>query len=81
VEPIATKDELVLALRDAAEIEQQLMCEYLYAALSLKSGPDERCTPSQFEFVRRWCSTIAKAAGRTTSREPTMPSTRRVSSP
>jgi hypothetical protein len=62
VEPIATKDELVLALRDAAEIEQQLMCEYLYAALSLKSGPDERCTPSQFEFVRRWCSTILLVA-------------------
>jgi hypothetical protein len=62
VESITTKEELVLALRDAAEIEHQLMCEYLYAALSLKTGPDEHCTPSQFEFVRRWCSTMLLVA-------------------
>lgn len=34
------------------------MCEYLYAAFSLKREPDHGCTQSQAEVVRRWCSTL-----------------------
>ncbi|HTQ81307.1 MAG TPA: ferritin-like domain-containing protein, partial [Thermoanaerobaculia bacterium] len=52
----------IQALREAAEIEQQLMVQYLYAAFSLKKRPDERCTAAQFELVRRWGSTLLMVA-------------------
>jgi hypothetical protein len=60
--PIHSKPQLVAALQEAAEIEHQLMIQYLYAAFSLKKRPDERCTPAQYEFVRRWGSTLLMVA-------------------
>ena len=42
--PITTKDQLVLYLTEAATLEHQFMCQYLYAAFSLKKGPDEHCS-------------------------------------
>ncbi|HEV7503678.1 MAG TPA: ferritin-like domain-containing protein [Thermoanaerobaculia bacterium] len=53
---------LVRLLREAAEIEQQLMIQYLYAAFSMKKRPDETCTPAQYEAVRRWQSTVYMVA-------------------
>jgi Ferritin-like len=58
MEPIAGREQLLAALKDAAEIEHQLMVQYLYAAFSLKRDPDAACTPAQFEPVRRWASTL-----------------------
>lgn len=60
--PIKTKAQLVAALHEAAEIEQQLMIQYLYAAFSMKKRPDERCSAAQFESVRRWASTVLMVA-------------------
>lgn len=60
--PITTKPQLVAALKEASEIEQQLMIQYLYAAFSLKKRPDERCSPAQWELVRRWGSTLLMVA-------------------
>jgi hypothetical protein len=60
--PIRSKPQLIAALQEAAEIEHQLMIQYLYAAFSLKKRPDERCTPAQYEFVRRWGSTLLMVA-------------------
>jgi hypothetical protein len=60
--PITTKPQLVAALKEASEIEQQLMIQYLYAAFSLKKRPDERCSPAQYELVRRWGSTLLMVA-------------------
>ncbi len=60
--PIKTKAQLVAALHEAAEIEQQLMIQYLYAAFSMKKRPDERCSAAQFEPVRRWASTVLMVA-------------------
>lgn len=56
--PITTRAELVAALRDVAELEQQFMCMYLYSAFSLKKDPDEACNAAQLEAVRRWTSRI-----------------------
>lgn len=42
----------------AAELEHSLMCQYLFAAYSLKRRPDEGLTPSQLERVRRWGSKV-----------------------
>jgi Ferritin-like len=60
--PITTKPELIAALKEASEIEQQLMIQYLYAAFSLKKQPDDRCSAAQYESVRRWGSTILMVA-------------------
>ncbi len=60
--PIRSKPQLIAALQEAAEIEHQLMIQYLYAAFSLKKRPDESCTPAQYEFVRRWGSTLLMVA-------------------
>jgi hypothetical protein len=53
---------LVQLLREASEIEQQLMIQYLYAAFSMKKRPDATCTPAQWEAVRRWQSTVYMVA-------------------
>lgn len=59
---ITTKAQLIDALTDAAALEHQFMCQYLYAAFSLKKSPDETCDAAQFEAVRRWASTIYMTA-------------------
>lgn len=58
VDPIADREQLVAALKDAADIEHQLMVQYLYTAFSLKRDPDSSCSPAQYEAVRRWSSTL-----------------------
>jgi hypothetical protein len=55
---ITTKEQLIYYLGEACVLEHQFMCQYLYAAFSLKKAPDGACTPAQFEFVRRWASTL-----------------------
>lgn len=60
--PIKTKPQLVAALHEASEIEQQLMIQYLYAAFSMKKRPDERCSAAQYESIRRWGSTLLMVA-------------------
>jgi hypothetical protein len=59
---IETKEQLIAALHEASEIEHQLMIQYLYAAFSMKKRPDETCNAAQFEFVRRWTSTVLMVA-------------------
>lgn len=56
------KDRLVKRLRKAAELEHQFMCQYLYAALSVKKVPDATCKPYQVEMARRWASTLYMVA-------------------
>lgn len=53
---ITTKEQLVCALQEVAQLEQEFMCQYLYASFSLKKNPDDTCSPAQFEYVRRWAS-------------------------
>lgn len=56
------KKRLIPMLREAAEIEQQVMVQYLYAAYSLKKFPDATCTPAEFEYVRRWGTVLLSVA-------------------
>lgn len=60
--PITSKDDLQRYLTEAATLEHQFMAQYLYGAFSLKKDPDERCSAAEFEFVRRWASTIYRVA-------------------
>jgi CDGSH-type Zn-finger protein/uncharacterized Fe-S cluster protein YjdI len=57
-----SREQLVHALYEAAELEHNLMCTYLYAAFSLKSGAEEGLTPAQDEAVSRWRSAIMDVA-------------------
>ena len=58
MDPITNKQQLVDALKDAGDIEHQLMVQYLYAGFSLKRDPDDECTDPEYEHVRRWSSTL-----------------------
>lgn len=69
---ITTRSQLIDALRLAAELEHGLMCQYLFAAYSLKrypyecwTGPDktkELLTQAELEKVRRWAMKITLIA-------------------
>jgi hypothetical protein len=49
-------------LSEAAELEHGLMCQYLFAAFSLKREPDEGVTWAQLEQMRRWEASIMLVA-------------------
>jgi hypothetical protein len=57
-----SREHLFHALSEAAELEHCLMCTYLYAAFSLKTGADEGLAPAQLNAVRRWRTTIIAIA-------------------
>jgi CDGSH-type Zn-finger protein/uncharacterized Fe-S cluster protein YjdI len=53
--PVLTQREVLIhALYEAAELEHNLMCTYLYAAASLKNGEREGLTAEEAAAVRRW---------------------------
>ncbi len=56
--PITSKQMLWDYLLEASMLEHQFMCQYLYAAFSIKKDPDAACSEAQFESVRRWASTL-----------------------
>ena len=57
-----SRERLLHALYEAAELEHNLMCTYLYAAFSLKSGVEEGLTPAEAEAVTRWRREILDVA-------------------
>ncbi len=56
------REHLVHALYEAAELEHNLMCTYLYAAFSLKIGNRGRARPEEAEAVARWRKAIIDVA-------------------
>ena len=48
------REALVWTLGKAAALEQLVMCQYLYAAFSMKDRDDEGLTPEQLAATRRW---------------------------
>jgi hypothetical protein len=59
---IEHREALIYMICEAAELEHGLMCEYLFAALSLKDGVDEGVTEDQLAAIQRWRSTILGVA-------------------
>ena len=51
---INSREQLLYTLAEAAEIEHNLMCCYLYAAWSLKTEPDDDVTPEVCTELTRW---------------------------
>ena len=54
----ADREAVLHALYEAAELEHNLMCTYLYAAFSLKDGASEGLNPEEADAVARWRSTL-----------------------
>ena len=48
------REHVIGALYEAAELEHNLMCTYLYAAFSLKDGEEEGLTAEEATAVGRW---------------------------
>jgi hypothetical protein len=59
---IEHREPLIYMLCAAAELEHALMCEYLFAAFTLKRSVDEGLTEEQLAAVDRWRSTILLVA-------------------
>src|SRR5512138_1887624 len=59
---IKHRESLTYMLCQAAELEHGIMCQYLFAAFSLKQRADEALTPDELEAVTRWRLTILHIA-------------------
>ena len=59
---IEHREALIYMLCQAAEVEHAIMCQYLFAAFSLKQRADEGLTPEQLDAVTRWRRTITHVA-------------------
>jgi hypothetical protein len=59
---IETREELIHTLTEAAEIEHNLLCSYLYAVFSMKRAGETGLTQAQADAVERWRKTILKIA-------------------
>ncbi len=57
-----SREALLGALYEAAELEHNLMCTYLYAAFSLRSGEAEGLSKDEAAAVARWRQTIIDVA-------------------
>ncbi|HEX4341633.1 MAG TPA: ferritin-like protein [Polyangiaceae bacterium] len=59
---IEHREALIYMLCQAAELEHGLMCEYLFAAFTLKARTDEGLTEEQLRAVERWRKIILGVA-------------------
>ncbi len=59
---VPTRERLLHALYEAAELEHDLMCTYLYAAFSLRDGVGEGMSARESEAVSRWRQAILRVA-------------------
>jgi CDGSH-type Zn-finger protein/uncharacterized Fe-S cluster protein YjdI len=60
--PYAQREILISALYEAAELEHDLMCTYLYAAASLKNGEAEGLSAAEAAAVKRWRGVLLDVA-------------------
>jgi CDGSH-type Zn-finger protein/uncharacterized Fe-S cluster protein YjdI len=60
--PPVTRESLIHQLYEAAELEHNLMCTYLYAAFSLKSGVEEGLSAAEADATARWRRAILRVA-------------------
>src|SRR5215472_332695 len=59
---IEHREALIYMICEAAELEHGLMCEYLFAAFSLKDDVGEGVSEDQLATIRRWRSTLSGVA-------------------
>src|SRR5215472_15736515 len=61
---IEHREALIYMLCEAAELEHGIMCQYLFAAFSLKQSADEGLTEDELAAVTRWRKQISHVATR-----------------
>jgi CDGSH-type Zn-finger protein/uncharacterized Fe-S cluster protein YjdI len=63
-EPVSapSREQLLHGLYEAAELEHNLMCTYLYAAFSLRDGKAEGLSSTEAVAVARWRNEIVRVA-------------------
>jgi CDGSH-type Zn-finger protein/truncated hemoglobin YjbI len=59
---IEHREALIYMLCEAAELEHGIMCQYLYAAFSLKQSQDEGLSKEEAQAVQRWRKQISHVA-------------------
>ena len=59
---IEHREALIYMLCEAAELEHGIMCQYLFAAFSLKQREDEGLTSGELAAVERWRKNISHVA-------------------
>ena len=59
---IEHREALIYMLCQAAELEHGIMCQYLFAAFSMKQGEDEGLTTAELAAVTRWRKQISHVA-------------------
>ena len=59
---IEHREALIYMLCEAAELEHGIMCQYLYAAFSLKQSRDEGLSAEEEAAVRKWRKQISHVA-------------------
>jgi hypothetical protein len=59
---IDSREELILALQEAARVEHGLLVQYLFAALSLKRTEDEGLAWDELEMVNGWKADLLRIA-------------------
>jgi len=59
---IENREDLIFILSEASTLEHMVMCEYLFAAFSLKRGTGEGLTSDQFKAVTKWERVISDVA-------------------
>jgi CDGSH-type Zn-finger protein/truncated hemoglobin YjbI len=59
---IEHREALIYMLCEAAELEHGIMCQYLYAAFSLKQSQDEGLSAEEAQAVNRWRKQISHVA-------------------
>src|SRR5947208_3221304 len=59
---IEHREALIYMLCEAAELEHGIMCQYLYAAFSLKQSEAEGLSAGEAEAVKRWRKNISHIA-------------------
>jgi hypothetical protein len=59
---IEHREALIYMLCQAAELEHGIMCQYLFAAFSLKQGEDEGLSGTELDTVRAWRKHVSHIA-------------------
>jgi Ferritin-like len=60
--PVDSREQLVYLLTQASELEQGILCEYLFALYSLRRDPGDGLEGEQLALVTRWGATLAEIA-------------------
>ena len=59
---VENRAQLIYLLTEAAELEHEILCCYLFATFTMKDSTDEGLTPEQLDLVRRWRGVLTEIA-------------------